>query len=245
MSITANLLLVEKTYNSCAKRAKARIVSPSPLPDLEILVGIGIAADWIGWAAELSTVKFTGHRRRSDRLQSLIELSRFTYMWAAANALFSRPSILALLGAPANTRGELNSFRILHRTAGILSATETAHLKTLHTILDIPMKVKDFPWLPPGVMPKLFEVIYFKYTTASQQKLGFGKKLVAASAAGTISPVDLPTIIYATRNWHVHGVLLSSSFRGPSQKFELYINTINKALAEILGGVGSHLLTLL
>ncbi len=88
------------------------------------------------------------------------------------------------------------------------------------------MKVKDFPWLPSGVTPKLFEVIYYKYTTASEQARGFGKKLAAASAAGTISSVDLPTIIYATRNWHVHGVLLSSSFRGPSKKFELYINTL-------------------
>jgi hypothetical protein len=236
---------MEKTYHCCAKRAKTRIGSPSTLPALEILLGVGIAADWIGWAAELSTIKFTGHRRKSDRLQSLIELSRFTYMWAAANALFSRPAILARLGAPTNTSGELNSFRILHRSAGILSPNETAHLKTLHAILDVPMKVRDFPWLPPGVTPKLFEVIYFKYTTASQQKLGFGKKLLAASAAGTISLVDLPTIIYATRNWHVHGVLLSSSFRGPSKKFEVYINTINNALAEILSGVGNQLLALL
>jgi hypothetical protein len=243
--MVTDLLAMEKTYNRCAGRAKKRLASPSPLPDLEILVGVGIAANWIGWAAELSAVRFTGHRRKSDRLQSLVELSRFTYMWAAANALFSRPSILALLGAPPNTAGELSSFRVLHQIAGVPGTTEAANLKTLHTILDIPMKVKDFPWLPSGVTPKLFEVIYYKYTTASEQARGFGKKLAAASAAGTISSVDLPTIIYATRNWHVHGVLLSSSFRGPSKKFELYINTINKSLAEVLDGVGNHLLTLL
>ncbi len=42
------------------------------------------------------------------------------------------------------------------------------------------------------------------------------------------------------RNWHVHGVLLSTRFRGP-RKVELYIKTINKALAEVLDGVGNRL----
>src|ERR1019366_8452311 len=114
-------------------------------------------------------------------------------------------------------------------------------LKTLHNILGIPMEVKDFPWLPVGSIPKSFEVIYYKYMTASEQSRPLGKKLAAASAAGTISSLDLATIIYATRNWHVHGALLSSSFRGPRKRFELYINTINKALAGVLDGVGNQL----
>jgi hypothetical protein len=245
MPITTSLHATEKLYNLCARKAKARLTQPAAPSDIELLVGLGVAADWIGWARELTSVRFSAHRRESDRLESLVELQRFTYLWTAANALFSRPAIFSLLGGAASTVGELKRVRVLHQIANIASATQLAHLKTLHTILDVPMKVHDFPWLPAGTTPKLFEVIYYKYTTSSEQARPFGRSLAAASSAGTISALDLPSIIYATRNWHVHGVLLSSSFRGPRKKFELYIKTINKALAEVLDGVGYRLQALL
>ncbi len=58
----------------------------------------------------------------------------------------------------------------------------------------------------------------------------------SAFSAGNYRHLDLPTLIYATRNWNIHRVLLSSSFRGTRKKFNVWIDTVNIALARILEG---------
>jgi hypothetical protein len=96
------------------------------------------------------------------------------------------------------------------------------------------MHVQHFPWTPINNPPTILEVIYFKYTVASEQSRGLGKKLLKAATTDNYESLDLPTLIYATRNWNIHGVLLSSSFRGTRKKFNLWIDTINLTLAEVL-----------
>jgi hypothetical protein len=84
--------------------------------------------------------------------------------------------------------------------------------------------------------PTLLEVIYFKYTVAHEQTRGLGKKLLHAATSANYQALDLPILIYATRNWNIHGVLLSSSFRGTRKKFNIWIDTVNLALARVPEG---------
>lgn len=88
-------------------------------------------------------------------------------------------------------------------------------------------------------------MIYYKYTVAHEQTRGLGKKLFHAATSANYLPLDLPTLIYATRNWNIHGVLLSSSFRGTRKKFNIWIDTVNLALARILEGTASAIRTAL
>jgi hypothetical protein len=89
--------------------------------------------------------------------------------------------------------------------------------------------------------PTILEVIYFKYTVAQEQSRGVGKKLLRAATTRNYRDLDLPTLIYATRNWNIHGVLISTSFRGTIKKFNVWINTINMALARVLEGAAVEL----
>ncbi len=138
MPITTSLHATEKLYNLCARKAKARLTPPAAPSDIELLVGLGVAADWIGWAWELTSVRFSAHRRKSDRLESLVELQRFTYLWTAAMPYFrDRPSSpfrrcrQHRWGAEAIS-GLTSNRKYCQRNPNL------PHLKTLHTILDVP-----------------------------------------------------------------------------------------------------------
>ena len=109
-------------------------------------------------------------------------------------------------------------------------------------VLALPMHVQYFPWAPVNSPPTILEVIYFKYTVAHEQTRGLGKKLFRAATTKNYHALDLPTLIYATRNWNIHGVLLSSSFRGTRKKFNIWIDTVNMGLARVLEGTAIALL---
>jgi hypothetical protein len=213
----------------------------------ELLVGVGIAFDWIGWARDIGSISYINPKRGSfGRAYATSELTRFTFMWTAANALFSRGSILKLIDPSTVANGsELERFRVLFDVAGLPDSDVKAYLKNLHAILSLPMHVRHFPWSAVNSPPTVLEVIYFKYTVAHEQSRGLGKKLLRAAATSNYQALDLPTLIYATRNWNIHGVLLSSSFRGTGKKFHLWIDTVNLALARILDAASSAIRTAL
>jgi hypothetical protein len=158
-------------------------------------------------------------------------------MWTATNALFARSSIINLLDATAGSKkGELDRFRVLFQHCGLTKKDATPFETTLHKLLASEMEVKYFPWASTSSPPTTLDVIYFKYTVADQQSKGVGRKLLQASKTKNYSDLDLPTLVYATRNWNIHGVLISTSLRGPMKKFNLWIDTINTALAKVLEG---------
>lgn len=63
---------------------------------------------------------------------------------------------------------------------------------------------------------------------------GVGRTIMQALASSPPADLDIPTIIYAARNWNVHGVLVSSSFRGTRQKYVKFIESIMLVLSEVL-----------
>ena len=226
-------------FGQCAKAVQAKSLSTGWTPvEYERIVGFGIARDWIGWAEHLVAIVYSDKGRAvSDRAYSLNELTRFTFLWTATNALFARPAILDILDrAAASKTSELDRFRVLYQYCGLSSVDARGFECTLHTLLALPMHVRHFPWRSVNTPPTILEVIYYKYTVAHEQNRGLGKKLLAAAISNNLGGLDLPTLIYATRNWNVHGVLLSSSFRGTRKKFNLWIDTVNLALANVLAG---------
>jgi len=243
-----DLAILGRTFrdlqNSSGKICRER---PQPLSsnDYERLMGFGIASDWIGWAHALKELTYTVKRRtNSDRAGSVNEATRFTFMWTAANALFVRPTITDLI-AQRSTRSELDRFRILYEKTAMDTAEEARLLVTLHSLLSVTVKVKHFPWPTVGTYPTLLELIFHKHTVPDQQRMGIGRKMHQAINSNNLNLLDLPDLIYATRNWTIHGVLLSSSFRGTSKKFKLWIDTANHALARTLEGSSSFLLSAL
>jgi hypothetical protein len=206
-----------------------------------MLVAVGIAFDWIGWARDLDSINYVNAKRGSfERAYGTSELTRFTFMWTATNALFSRDSVLKLIDPSIAAKGsELERFRVVFDGSSLPDLDVKAYIKNLHAILSLPMHVRHFPWAAVNSPPTLLEVIYFKYTVAHEQTRGLGKKLFHAAANTNYGALDLPTLIYATRNWNIHGVLLSSSFRGTRKKFNIWIDTVNLALARTLEGAAS------
>jgi hypothetical protein len=239
VSLISGLGHAARTLNRCATAAKVVAAAGGPVPDqIERVVGLGIACDWLSWAQSLKFISYSdrGHSK-SKKKYCVQELTRFTFMWTAANALFARSSIIGLLDPAAGSKkGELDRFRVLFQHCGLARNDAATFEATLHKLLASEMEVKHFPWASANSTPTTLEVIYFKYTVASQQSFGVGKKLHRAATTKNYSGLDLPTLIYATRNWNIHGVLISSSFRGPVKKFNLWIDTVNSALAKVLEG---------
>jgi hypothetical protein len=239
MTLTSSLTQAATNFGQCAKLIENK-AAPNPLPPVgyEQLIAFGMARDWVGWAKDFGSIAFTNRRRsKSDRAHALNELTRFTYMWTAANAVFARTEVLRLADPTiASGASELERFRVLFKRSGLSPSDIAAKENTLHSLLRLPMNVKHFPWVATNSPPTILEVIYFKYTVQAEQTRGTGKKILNATVTGNYAALDLPTLIYATRNWNIHGVLLSSSFRGTQKKFDLWIDTINLALAQVLEG---------
>ena len=217
---------------------RERRTEPRSTDLYERLIGIGIAQDWVGWARHLLALKYTKTKKdESDRAHGIAELTRFTFMWTAANALFARDSVLNLLHANANSiKSELSRYRVLFQSALVPDADQAQAIQTLHAILALEVKTRDFPWTTSSSPPTLVEIVYHKYTTSAERQRGIGRELGRALADRSLVRLDLPLLIYATRNWNIHGVLLSSSFRGTRKKFDMWIDTTNRICAAVLEG---------
>jgi hypothetical protein len=232
-------------YTDCAKALKSRSpVAGFGVYESEQVVGIGIAITWLRRAAALETLGFTPKLKLLNRkAEGPSELTRFTFMWTAANALFARPAILEILNPSAGSiAGELPKFRVLYKHSAILASDETRYTHDIHKILGKSVNIQHFPWLPHVTTPTLLQVIYYKYTIDSEKSRPIGKKIYAATQTQIYTDLDLPILIYATRNWNIHGALIGSSFRGTEARFLSYISTINAALADVLLGAGKAIL---
>nr|WP_123784786.1 hypothetical protein [Pirellula staleyi] len=212
----------------------------------EKVVGIGIAFEWSRRAWLLSELRFgsSSQKRNGRKLGAteLCETTRFTYMWIALNALFARPSLLSLLDPTAQAaRSELDRFRMMLNSARLTQSEISAAHMTLISILTTAVNVKSFPWQTAGI-PTVAEVIYHKYTSPDEQNRGVGKRLGLAITAGNLSTLDLASLIYAFRNWTVHGATLSSSLRGTKARSRRYLDTINSVTSAILVGAAKKLL---
>ncbi len=95
-------------------------------------------------------------------------------------------------------------------------------------------QAQSLPGAPVKASYTMWEVIFYKYIVPNQRNMGIGRDIATALAAGHLPAPDLPTIIYGARNWNVHGVLISSSFRGSRQKHITFVESICLILSEVL-----------
>ena len=186
--------LLHNAARSLGKCARITAGSATHLPPVEYerLIGFGIATDWLTWGRHLRGLEYASKNRAdSDRAHSLTELTRFTFAWTAANALFSRDEILVLLdGTAASRHSELDRFRVLFEHSAIPAVDVSITVNKLHALLSLRMHVKHFPWPSVNNPPTILEVIYFKHMIAKEQTRGIGMKLKKAMTTGNYSELD-------------------------------------------------------
>jgi hypothetical protein len=158
-------------------------------------------------------------------------------MWTGTNALFSRDSILSLTFLPRplpNVVGELARFRVLYEFAAVPDVVIHPERTLLNQLLRMDYRSQPLPGVPVQPSYTMWEIISHKYTVTTERTRGVGKLIADTLAAGATPYLDVPTIIYAARNWNVHGVLLSSSFRGTRRKYVTFIESLMLVLSEVL-----------
>jgi len=262
-----NLEEARKVLGQCAHKVSVRATASQPLThaDREMIIGLGTARDWIVWAHALEELSFsTIATKRSARSQGVTESVRFNQMWTATNALFAKDTILSLAISPRPlpntiTGSELNRFKALYQSAGIDQQIEGACLKAINALLSMECKTNDVPGeFKADGTPTMWEVIYHKYLRPEdrRRKTGIGSTITSRlDAAKSLNagvstkdrinhalPVgDGPSLIYAARNWGVHGVLLTSFFRGSRQKYNTFIDNITLLVSITLAGTARNL----
>ncbi len=261
-----HLRLAQKQLGDCTRNISQR-KNPSgtlTLDEREMIIGLGTARDWVRWAVALKDLTFTRESEsKSSRTQGITESVRFNLLWTGANALFAKDSVLSAVVAPASlspaTKGsEQKRFAALYASANIDAVEEKDALQTLHDLLSMECKAQGVVGeLKADGTPTMWEIIYHKYMRPKDRGCGLGKilspvleaakKANAAPASKRIDHpmpnIDGPTLIYAARNWAVHGMLLTSFFRGSREKYLTFSENITFLLAATLDGASRKLLT--
>lgn len=238
------LLDARKIYSKCARCVELQIKSTQLTADLSAcIVGIGIACDWVRRAAEMEGISFIGdHLNESPWMPSFVETTRYAFAWYGINAIFAREEVLHLIGTPnPGNDGELQRFRILFAAAALPPAVLAAREATLRSIL-AESTTPRLPGLASGTTVTTLYAIDKKYVPPTTKTKGVAKKIAEAAASGSMADLDLPLLLYAFRNWSVHGNALHGSFGG-RPKFAAYVELLLETLAETHVGTATALLT--
>ena len=263
----ANLDRARSNLGRCAAKISARRSGTRSLSESEreMVVGLGTAKDWIRWATALKDLSFsTKTERDSARRQGITEAVRFNQLWTATNALFAKDSILAFAALPLALstnvkKSEPKRFQVLYNSAGVDACFQCTCLKTLSALLSMECRSAGLIGvLKADSTPTIWEIIFWKYMRPEDRRRSIGKVIGTALDKATAEnaksgkanrrdqpmPVaDGPMLIYAARNWAVHGMLLTSFFRGSRQKYITFIDNITLLLSAVLDGAARNLLT--
>jgi hypothetical protein len=240
----AKLLDARKLYSKCAARIEQQIKSaPQLSAQLSArIVGIGIACDWVRRAAEMEGISFIGdHLNESPWTPSFVETTRYGFAWYGINAIFARDDVLGIIGAPSpGNDGELQRFRILFAAAGLSPVVVVDREVRLRSIL-AESTTPRLPGIAAGTPTTTLYAIDKKYIPPATKSKGAAKKIAEAAASGNMADLDLPLLLYAFRNWSVHGNALHGSFGG-RPKFATYVELLLETLAETHLGTAAALL---
>lgn len=235
-----SLLNARKMYSQCANKLELKIRQgglSSPLS--EQVIGVGVAADWLRRATEMREIVYLGAQlNKSSRNVSFVELLRFGFSWFGINAVFARPSLLGLIGAPGGP-SEFAHFRVLFDITPLPDAQ--AQTNDLRSLLATQVSSR-LPGMPPGTLTSTIRAIQTKYLSHGQAKGRTAKMIATAAASGNLAPLDLATLLYAFRNWSVHGSALDGCF-GSRPRFLRYVGILQQVLAEVHTATASQLLT--
>jgi hypothetical protein len=226
------LLLAGRQYSQCAKLVEAKSTKKSTLSSVDMaqLVGLGVASDWTRRAACMDDITFVGKiMNASSRTPGFVELMRFNFAWSGMNAIFGRDELLSLITKP--VQHELPRFRSVYNASKLDPATVTTRLIVVHDILSTKIRPR-LPGLPAGTEVSTLQAIASRHFPAGILSTGIAKAISEAIKSQNLAPLDLPLLIYALRNWSVHGNTLDSSFRG-LPKFRAYVDTLLETIADV------------
>lgn len=234
------LLDARKRYSECAKLIESRIKATGLSTVLsEQVIGTGVAVDWLRRAAEMDDISFMGSQlHNSEHKTSFVELLRFTFTWFGLNAIFSRPSLLRLIGSSA-TPGEFGDFLVLFDATSLPNGA--SQLAELHDILSKSTSPR-MPGRKAGDQVTTLLAIQTKYLQHAAKKGSTAKQIDDAAQSGNIASLKLPTLVYAFRNWSVHGAALDGSF-GTRPGFARYVGILQDVMAEVHHNTAGNLLT--
>ncbi|MEJ1936177.1 hypothetical protein WDZ92_38780 [Nostoc sp. NIES-2111] len=243
MSAKINLEVSGRNYGACAKAIQikcANALAPSA-KESELLIGFGIASDWVRRSAALQPLRYSKRlMNKSSKSPAVTEVIRFTMAWSGLNALFARPEVMKLLGLKMSG-GELALFKSLLVASATPATKINAYKTTLHNVL-ARVRQSAVPGHPIGSQLTTLQVLHEKFTPAPYRSFGVGRAIQAAIQKQSMSQLDLATMIYAMRNWSVHGGLIGSSF-GSVPGFNIFIGAILEATSEIHLNVSKQLLS--
>jgi hypothetical protein len=243
-----NLRRARADFGRCAQIISSRATPAKPLTptDREKLIAVGTARDWVRWSGSLNGLSFASKsEEKSARTAGIEESIRFNQMWTATNALFARDSVLALTTLANLPASEAKRFQLLYQFSPPNPIIETQCLETLKQLLGMECNAKDIvSVISPGNNPTMWEVIDQKYTRPIDRTRGLGRVIANALNAQQLPNPDGPTLIYGARNWAVHGMLLTSFFRGSRQKYLTFIDNVTLLLSLVLRSAAANLVPL-
>lgn len=224
------LLQARKGYSRSAGCFEAEIRTHGLSDHLsEKIIGVGVAADWVRRAAEMEDIEYIGKQlNKSSRKNSFLEIQRFGFSWFGLNAIFARPSLLHVLGTP-NGAGEFERFLVLFRATPLPNANSlTQELVDL-----LAAKISSrYPNSQSGTTNSTLSVIQNKYLSHSPPAGRTARAILDAANTGNFGALDLGTLVYAFRNWTVHGCAMDGCF-GSRTRFRRYIEILQQVLADV------------
>jgi hypothetical protein len=225
----STLLEARKIYSECARKVEMSIAQQSLTDVLSAqVIGIGIAAEWIRRAAEMDNINYIGKNLNKSRKNELfVEILRFSFSWFALNAIFSRTELLNLFQPPSNLTNEYSKFCHLYNISPLPNAL--MRLEELHIILNTTIQTR----LPntSSQSVTILEAIHKKYLPSDLGR-GNARSITQAVRSGNANGLDMPTLLYAFRNWSVHGNTLDGCF-GSRSRFSKYCCLLQETLAEV------------
>ena len=223
------LLEVRKIYSQCANKVEQHIAQQG-LNDLlsTQVIGIGVATEWIRRAAEMDSVYYMGKNlNKSKNNELFVELLRFSFSWFAINAIFTRKELLDLFGTPSDQKSEYSKFCLLYGSASPTNVS--LRLQELRQLLNTTI-VTRLPNMSSQSVITL-QAICWKYIPSDIPGKP-AKAIRDAAQTGSANSLDMPTLLYAFRNWSVHGNALHGCF-GSHSRFYQYSCLLQETLAEV------------
>lgn len=176
-----------KTYGACARAVQAKSASPKnpTARESELLIGFGIASDWVRRAAALEPIHYDKRRiNKSAKSPAVGEMVRFTMAWSGLNALFARPEVVKLLGTT-NATSELKLFQYLVSNSGLSASNVAKYETTLRALLSSPV-VSAVPGHSPGAALPCLQVLHEKFTPQPYRAKGVARRFKMPSPQTTM-----------------------------------------------------------
>jgi len=224
------LLEARKVYSKCASKVENNITQQGITPLLSSqVIGIGIAAEWLRRASEMDKIHYIGKPlNKSKSSERFIELLRFSFSWFALNSIFTRTELLNLFGET-SSNSEYDAFYLLYSSSSLINVPQ--RLEELHRILNTLITTR----LPNnnGNPVSTLQAIYLKYLPIPNGRKGrTARDIEQAVQSGSANSLDMSTLLYAFRNWSVHGNTMHGCF-GSHPRFIEYTSLIQETLAEL------------